>query len=99
MPYDDVTNTHVHTLAFERHRPVIRTNIAGFSSWLSVNEELVFDRDDAIGLEKILSNLPRFGSKEYKLLCEKSFEYFIYTNEETKDFWKKILTKMNIYND
>jgi glycosyltransferase involved in cell wall biosynthesis len=95
MPYDDVTNTNVHTLAFERARPVIRTNIPGFKSWINVNKDLVFPKDDNEELEKILSSLPRRDTKKYNLYCEKAIEYFDDKKLEAQAFWPTMISKLD----
>jgi glycosyltransferase involved in cell wall biosynthesis len=96
MPYDDVTNTNVHTLSFERSKPVIRTDIPGFISWKYVNEELIFKKNDLESLEEILYKLPRTGSAKYKSMSEKSLTYFENLNEKTKYFWPQIFQKLEI---
>lgn len=95
MPYDDVTNTNVHILAFERARPVLRTDIPGFRHWINVNEDLVFPKDDKIHLAKILNNLPRRNSPEYHQYSKNSLNYFEATNLETQNFWQNINSKVN----
>ncbi len=90
MPYSDVTNTNVHTLAFEVGKPVIRSNLPGFATWNDVCSELIFSEGDEGELHRLFTNLPMPDSKEYSNFVDRVSDYFDKESRENSFFWTKL---------
>jgi glycosyltransferase involved in cell wall biosynthesis len=90
MPYSDVTNTHIHTLAFEAQKPVIRTDISGFQGWSHVCSDLIFKEGSSEGLQSIFRNLASSNTEKYERYVEQTSEYLNFEKRETQIFWSKV---------
>jgi len=90
MPYKDVTNTHIHTLAFDFGKPVIRTDIEGFSDWENVCADLIFSEGKKHELKEILKRLPHPNSCKYQEYISEMQDYMIKERKRTSKFWLEV---------
>ncbi|MEI7408830.1 glycosyltransferase family 4 protein [Pectobacterium aroidearum] len=87
MPYLDVTNTNVHLQSFYYNKPVIRTDIPGFSSWKHVNDDLIINDGN---IEHVLSSLPSVEDDKYKDYIKKGQDYLNEYCENDDYFFSRI---------